>query len=153
MLVIKQEIENIWKGLESWDWIDFSGMEPFITTCFGDVFFESSDGIYFLDTLGGSLEKVASSKEEMQEILNTEDGQDHFLMSGLAIAAQENGMNINEGECLDFKISPALGGELTLENINVMPFVVSLDIAGQIMKQIKDLPPGTKIDKVTLDDA
>lgn len=153
MLVIKQDIDEIKKGLEAWDWVDFSSKEPFITTCFGDVFFESNDGVYFLDTLGGSLEKVASSKEELQEILNTEEGQDHFLMAGLALAAQEGGLNIGQGQCLDFKVSPVLGGPLTVENIDIMPFALSLDIAGQIMKQVKDLPPGTKIDKITIDGA
>jgi hypothetical protein len=151
MLVIKQHINDIQKGLEAWDWIDFSGKEPFITTCFGDVFFDSNDGIYFLDTLGGTLEKVAPSKEELQEILNTEEGQDHYLMAGLALAALESGLNIGEGQCLDFKVSPVLSGPLTVENIDVMSFALSLDIAGQIMKQIKDLPPGTKIDKITID--
>jgi hypothetical protein len=153
MLVIKQDINDIKQGLEAWDWIDFSGKEPFITTCFGDVFFESNDGVYFLDTLGGTLEKVASSKEELQDILNTEEGQDHFLMAGLALAAQESGLNIGEGGCLDFKVNPAVGGPLTVENLDVMSFAISLDIAGQIIKQIKDLPPGTKIDKVTIDGA
>ena len=153
MLVIKQNIDDINIGLEAWDWIDFSGKEPFITTCFGDVFFESNDGVYFLDTLAGSLEKVASSKEELQEILNTEEGQDHFLMAGLALAAQESGLNIGEGECLDFKVNPVVGGSLTVDNIDVMSFALSLDIAGQILKQVKDLPPGTKIDKVTIDGA
>ena len=150
MLVIKQDIAEIKKGLEAWDWIDFSGKEPLITTCFGDVFFESNDGIYFLDTLEGSLEKVAPSKEALQEILNTEEGQDHFLMAGLALAAQASGLTIGPGQCLDFKVSPVLGGTLTVDNIDVMSFVLSLDIAGQIMKQVKDLPPGTKIDNVTI---
>ena len=153
MLVIKQNIDDINIGLEAWDWIDFSGKEPFITTCFGDVFFESNEGVYFLDTLAGSLEKVASSKEELQEILNTEKGQDNFLMAGLALAAQESGLNIGEGECLDFKVNPVVGGSLTVENIDVMSFALSLDIAGQILKQVKDLHPGTKIDKVTIDGA
>jgi len=153
VLLIKQDIAAIWQALEAWDWLDFAEKEPFITTCFGDVFFESKSGIFFLDTLAGSLEKVASSKDGLQEILNSEEGQDHYLMAGLALAAQENGLTIGEGECLDFKVSPVLGGPLTIENINVMPFVVSLHIAGQIMEQVKDLPPGTKISKVTVDGA
>lgn len=153
MLVIKQNQNDILEALKAWDWIDFSGKEPFITTCFGDVFFDSNDGIYFLDSLGGTLEKVASSKAELQDILNTVDGQDHFLMAELAIAAQENGLSLGEGECLDFKVSPILGGPLTLDNLHVMSFKVALDVAGQIMKQVKDLPPGTKINKVTIDGA
>ena len=116
-------------------------------------FFESDNGVYFLDSLDGSLNKVSSSKEELQEILNTQEGQDHYLMGELALLAQENGLIISEGKCLDFKISPILGGPMTIDNIEVMSFGLSLDIAGQILKQVKDLPVGTKIDKVTLDGA
>jgi hypothetical protein len=152
MLVINQDINDVYEGIQSWDWIDFSGKEPFITSCFGDVFFESEDGIYFLDTLEGSFERIASSKSNLEAILNTRDGQEHFLMSGLATTAQEYGLKISIGECLDFKVSPVLGGSLEVENIDLMSFKLSLDMAGQIMKQVKDLPPGTKIDQVVLND-
>jgi hypothetical protein len=32
-----------------------------------------------------------------------------------------------------------------LNNVTVMPFVVSLSIAGQLHDQVRKLPPGTKI--------
>jgi hypothetical protein len=66
VLLVKQSIENIEDALEAWDWIDFSGKQPFITTCFGDVFFESEDGIFFLDSIGGTLERVADTNEDLQ---------------------------------------------------------------------------------------
>lgn len=153
VLIIKQKEEDILEALEAWDWLDFSGKRPFITSCFGDVFFEADDGIYFLDSLGSGLERVADSKGELQDILNTPEGQDHYLMAGLVMAAEESGLTLREGECLDFKVSPILGGPLVVQNLTVMPFKVSLDIAGQIVKQVKDLPPGTKISSVTLDGA
>lgn len=146
-------MEDIHDALESWDWMDFSDKTPFITTCFGDVFFESKEGIYFLDSIGGSLDKVAASKAELQDILNTEDGQDHYLMAGLVVLARESGLLLEDGECYDFKISPALSGPLELSNIQKMSFKVSLHISGQLMKQIKDLPPGTKISEVKLEGA
>ena len=153
MLIVQQKPEDIEDALEAWDWLDFSNKTPFATTCFGDVFFESNEGIYFLDSIGGSLDKVAASKSELQQILNTEDGQDHFLMAGLVALARDNGLILEEGECYDFKISPALSGQMDLSNMQKMSFKVSLHIAGQLMKQIKDLPPGTKITEVKLDGA
>jgi len=153
VLIVQQKPEDIKDGLESWDWLDFSGKTPFATTCFGDVFFESDEGIYFLDSIGGSFDKVAASKAELQEILNTEDGQDHYLMAGLVELARDSGLILEEGECYDFKVSPSLSGPMDLSNMQKMSFKVSLHIAGQLMKQIKDLPPGTKISEVKLEGA
>jgi hypothetical protein len=153
VLIVQQRIEDIEDALEAWDWLDFSGKTPFITTCFGDVFFESNEGIYFLDSIGGSLDKVASSKSELQVILNTPDGQDHFLMAGLVSVARDSGLILEDGECYDFKISPALSGPMELSNLQKMSFKVSLHIGGQLIKQIKDLPAGTKISEVKLEDA
>jgi hypothetical protein len=45
-----------------------------------------------------------------------------------------------------------LGGEISLENIQVMDFVTAVNIAGQIHQQIRDLPPGTRIEDVKVID-
>lgn len=153
VLLVKQSQEDIKSALEAWDWIDFSGKTPFITTAFGDVFFESENGVYFLDSIEGVLEKVAESKNELQSILNTADGQDHFLMAGLVVTARDNDIILGSGECYDFNVSPSLGGTMDIDNLNIMSFKVSLHLAGQIMKQIRDLPIGTKISEVKLEGA
>jgi hypothetical protein len=151
LLLIDQDRQDIYDALEAWDWLDFSNMEPFVTTSFGDIFFESVDGVYFLDSIGGTLDKVAGSKSEMQDLLATLDGQDHFLMAGLVESAIESGLKLDKGECYGFKISPALSGPVDLSNLQKMSFKVSLHISGQLIKQIKDLPPGTKISEVKLE--
>ena len=153
MLLIEQSKEDIEAALESWGWLDFKNKFPFITTAFGDVFFEANEGIYFLDSIGGTFEKVANSKSELQEILNTEEGQDHYLMVGLVLAARENGLILSQGECYDFKLSPALSGAMDLSNMQIMSFKVSLHLAGQLINQIKDLPIGSKINSVKLEGA
>jgi len=122
-------------------------------TAFGDVFFESDEGIFFLDSLSGTLDKVSNTKAELQNVLNTPDGQDHYLMAGLVSIARENGLILESGECYDFKVSPSLNGAMDLENLQKMDFKVSLNISGQITKQIKDLPVGTNIGSVTLEGA
>lgn len=151
MLLIQQSSSDIEDALEAWDWIDFSGKTPAITTAFGDVFFESEDGIHFLDSISGTFDKVAQSKSQLKDILNTEDGQDHYLMAGLVEAARESGLLLDSGECYDFIVSPALSGAMDLSNLQKMSFKVSLHVSGQLMKQIKDLPQGTKIDGVKLE--
>ena len=43
------------------------------------------------------------------------------------------------------------GGEFAVENITKMDFVVALNLGGQLVRQVKDLPPGTKISGLTVD--
>ncbi len=153
MFIIHPEINDFNGGLESWDWIDFTGKKPFLATAFGDVFFESDGGVYFLDKVSGELELICNTKEELENILNTPDGQDHYLMSELVLLAREQGLILNEGECYEFKIAPILGGAIEYSNLQKMNFKISLHINGQLIKQVKDLPLGTKINEVKLENS
>ncbi len=51
---------------------------------------------------------------------------------------------------LGFKIPPVPGGAITLENIEVIDFVVCVNLAGQLHRQVKDPPPGTPISGGTI---
>lgn len=153
MFLLHPTLDDFTHGLESWDWLDFSGKVPFLTTAFGDVFFDSKEGVYFLDKVSGKLELICESKQALQDILNTADGQDHYLMTSLVLLARDRGLILNDDECYDFKVAPSLNGEIKFENLQKMDFKVSLNITGQLLKQIKDLPPGTKISEVKLADS
>ncbi len=50
-----------------------------------------------------------------------------------------------------FKIAPVLGGQVAVSNVEVIDFVVSINILGQLHKQVRNLPPGTPITGVTID--
>jgi hypothetical protein len=153
MFLIKPAIQDIHDGLESWDWYDFSGKTPIAVTAFGDVFFESPEGIYFLDKVSGDFSVVCDTRNELEKILNSQEGHDHYLMSELVLLARERGLVLNEGECYEFKISPFLNGPVSFDNLQKMSFKVSLHITGQLLKQVKDLPPGTKITEVRFEDS
>ena len=153
MFLLYPALEDVNYGLESWDWLDFSDKEPFVATVFGDIFFDSKEGVYFLDKVSGSLEVICESKQALQDIFNTVDGQNHYLMTALVMLARDRGMILDDNECYDFKISPALSGAVEFDNLQKMNFKTSLHITGQLIKQIKDLPPGTKINEVKLADS
>jgi hypothetical protein len=77
--------------------------------------------------------------------LNSRAGQDEYLMIGLADQAGNAGLQPGEGEIYSFRVPPVLGGPAELSNVEVSDFVVALNIAGQIHKQVLTLPPGTPI--------
>ena len=80
--------EQFARALESWDWADIQGKQPLFTSPFGDVFFQAQDGFWFLDLLEGTLTRPWPDAGALQAELNTGEGQDRYLMAGLAFAAE-----------------------------------------------------------------
>lgn len=133
------------RALESWAWLDLTHKTPFATSLFGDVFFVSHDGYWFLDQLEGSLSKVATTRDDLLTVWGSPEGQDHYLLGGLAHSAAVRGLSLKDSEVYTFEIPPILGGKRDLANVRVMDFVVALNIAGQSHDQVRKLPPGTEI--------
>jgi hypothetical protein len=75
--------------------------------------------------------------------INSESGQDKYLLGGLAVAAHEKGLVLSDTEVYDFMPPPILGGSTKVET--VMDLTVKLHIAGQLHDQVRRLPPGTTI--------
>ena len=139
------------RSLESWTWLDVTGKTALFVSLFGDVFFESGDGCWYLDTFNGEFTRMWESRETMEASLATPEGQDQYLRAGLAMSAERSGITLDLSEVYDLAPPPILGGPLEVENITKMDFVVALDIAGQIHDQVRGLPPGTKISGFTID--
>jgi hypothetical protein len=142
--------EQFAAALESWEWIGVAGKTPVAASLFGDVFLEDAAGYWFLDSVEGTLTHEWESRDAMTEALGNEVGQDRFLLAGLAIAAERSGIALAPNEIYDFAESPAFGGDIDIANVVAMDFVVSLNIAGQLHNQIRDLPDGTEIGGVIL---
>lgn len=138
----KQQFDQ---ALESWRWLDLGDREPMFASLFGDVFLHDGDGWWFLDTLEATLTREWDSKQDMMEHLNTDQGQDRYLMGALAMAAERNGLVLGDDDVYDFMPPPILGGSFAVENIFVHSFVVAVSISGQIHDQVRQLPPGTPI--------
>jgi len=139
------------RALESWDWIGIGDKSPLFTSPFGDVFFRAADGFWWLDTLEATLTRPWTTGEELKATLNIPEGQDQYLLAGLAASAERQGIVPNTGQVYGFKIPPVLSGATNLSNVEVIDFVVSLNLLGQLHKQVRDLPPGTQISGFTLD--
>ncbi|TIU62026.1 MAG: DUF1851 domain-containing protein [Mesorhizobium sp.] len=105
-----------------------------------------------LDMIGGRLTQVSETWPELTTQFNDHDRRDELLLADLAAAARKKGLVLADGECYDFDTPPVLGGEMSAAQINKTFFVVKVHITGQIHRQVKDLPHGTKINKVTIGD-
>jgi hypothetical protein len=125
---------------------------PSSRNAFGDVFLQAVDGSFaFLDTLEGNLERNWTDAKGLQAAINTPDGQGQYLMSHLVVAATDAGLVPGPGEILSFKIAPVLGGAVEIANLEVSDFVVAIDIAGQTLRHVASLPPGTPVSDIVID--
>jgi hypothetical protein len=76
-------------------------------------------------------------------------------MAGLAFAAERQGIIPSARQVLSFKVAPVLGAAIAVENIEVMDFEVMdfeviVHITGQLHRQVRDLPPGSRITGFTV---
>lgn len=133
-------------ALTDWLWLPgLVDLAPLAFSAFGDAFLYAPDGVWFLDTIEGTLTREWNNPAEVQDALNTLEGEDRFLLGGLVHAAAEAGIEPSESEVLAFKVAPILGGAFEADNIAAYDFEVALSLAGQLHRQLKDLPPGTSI--------
>lgn len=133
------------RALDSWTWVDLQHKTPVLASLFGDVFFAAADGYWFLDSMEGTLTRVWAGREQLQADLDSEAGQDRYLLGGLAMAAERSGIALGRTQVYDFKVHPMLGGGFSVENITAVEFVVAMDVAGQLLRQLKGPPPGMPV--------
>lgn len=93
---------------------------------------------------------VCKKESELQPILDSDAGQDRYLLLGFVHAAAAAGFVPKGDEVLDFKVAPIIGARMDISNIGAMDFVVRLNVAGQIHGQVRQMKRGTKISGISI---
>lgn len=138
-------------ALEDWRWRVGQGARPLLLTALGDLFltqprrFFRGGGVSFLDTMSGRCRRVASSYEELRELLTVPELEAEWLQPGLVAALRESGARLREGECYSPKLLPALGGALEAANFSATDWRVHLAITGQLHQVLRNVPDGTRV--------
>jgi hypothetical protein len=151
-LVLDVPAPDIERALTDWEWLAPPQTNVALVGAFGDLFFETSDGVVMLDMLEGTLRAVAKDREAFIQAVGDDDYRDELLGDVWVQAAARRGLNLGPGECFDWAVPPILGGQCSAENLAKTLIVVKISIAGQLHQQIKDLPPGTPITGFTVDE-
>ncbi len=144
--------ELVAEALQDWLWLpELAELAPLAVSAFGDVFLYATDGVWFLDSIEGTLTREWDHPAALEDALNTIEGQDRYLLLGLVQAATEAGLEPGETQVLSFTVAPVLGGAFDPANVEVSDLLVALSVGGQLHRQLKDRPPGTAISGITVD--
>lgn len=137
-------------ALAEWAWLpDLDGKTTLIASAFGDLFLQGSDGVWFLDTIEGTLTREWPHAAALQDALSTLEGQDRFLLLGLVQAAQDAGIEPAADQVLSFKQPPILGGLFEVANLQAADLGPTLAAGGQLHGELtsrKQAPPATPSD-------
>ncbi len=138
--------------LADWTWLLGSDMRLLRFTICGDVFLcDTRDGaVHFLDVNGARLSRVTDTAQAFEEKLADSAFAADYVNLRLIEDLRQQGKLLKEGEVYGFRIPLSLGGELTLENVEVTDLAVHLSLAGQIGCQLKDVPDGAPIGKLDI---
>lgn len=98
----------------------------------------------------GTLERLASSRDEYADLLDVGDNANDWLMIPLVDQCVQAGLSLTENQCYSFKTPPILGGEYEVANTEICDLSVHYSLFGQIHSQIKDLPDGTRIGRIRI---
>jgi hypothetical protein len=133
--------EHFARALGSWEWIGIRGKVPLFASPFGDVFFRSDDGFWWLDTVEGMLTLEWKDGRALEADLATPGGQDRYLLAGLAHSAESRGLIPGADQVYSFKTPPVLGGAFNVDNVQTIDFVIGLNLAGQFHEQAREATP------------
>jgi hypothetical protein len=133
--------------LGDWNWLLKEKYSLWFVTKFGDAFLKDKTvgSIAWLNVSSGSVTTVAPNETSFLDLVKKASNAERWLMTSIVDGQAALGMIPGKDQCISYIIPPILGGKLLPDNLELTDVAVHLSIAGQIHRQVKDLPPGTKI--------
>lgn len=132
--------------LRDWTWILPPSFTVWLMNRFGDLFLVLEDGsIHRLDVEGGTLRKVADSREQFARQVDEGSNADNWLMIPFVDRLVAQGLLLDREQVYSFVKPPVLGGNYASENVCVRTIASHLSFYGQFHRAINDLPDGANV--------
>jgi hypothetical protein len=131
---------------QAWSWIGLAPDVVLQTNAFGNVVVRARDGkIWRICPEELSCKVIADSEAGFQELSQSSEFQEDWLMHRLVRLAEDRFGSLEEGRCYCLKIPAVLGGAYDLSNFGTISVLECLAASGHLAEQIKDLPAGAQI--------
>jgi len=138
--------------LEDWIWLLKKPHTIIAMNNFGDMFLRDEKGtILLLNVARGTLERVATSAAEFQRLAADKERQRRWFLTDFLTQIESAGLTLSNGVCFAFKKPLKLGGTVEVSNVEIASITVHVSPQGQILQQLRDLPPGTTTKEVTIE--
>ncbi|WP_010584427.1 T6SS immunity protein Tdi1 domain-containing protein [Schlesneria paludicola] len=132
--------------LASWSWLLPPNFTIWLVNRFADLFLVLPNGtVHMLDVGGGTLTKLADSRDEFCAKIDEDDNANQWLMIPLVDQMVAAGAVLQPGKCYGFKTPPVLGGVYTVENVGPLSVWDYLGAYGSIHEQLQDVPDGSQV--------
>jgi hypothetical protein len=128
-------------ALSSWSWIGTGDKTPRFASCFGDMFLESLDGWWFLDTVEGTLERRWNSMDAMFADLQDSGGRAEYLLEETLNTALAQGLRLRDDEVFAFLPPPAVTGTMAVDSLAPLRFAIAANLAGRIHGELNGVQP------------
>ena len=130
---------------EAWSWLLPDAYQPVMASALGDLFFQRDGAVYWLNTGTAEIEQVAGSRAEFLELLKTDKATEWFMppLVEQLIAA---GKVLKPDHCYTYVTLPIFKeGKYEVTNLNPVPAREHFALTGDMHRQLKDLPDGSKV--------
>ena len=125
--------------LPEWAWLVPSSATPLFITALGDWIFGNPDGsLSALSVLEGIYEPIANNSDEYNQLKRSEEWLDEMFLSGWYAIGVENGVIPADGECIGWKIHPIIGGEFSIDNLQIFDMKAYQTLMSQLHGRIQD---------------
>jgi hypothetical protein len=144
-LTVKFDENSSDRLTRNWTWLIGTDKTPIIVSSIGDLFLRDVVGkIYWLNSGDGTL--TPEGIDAFRTKLQNQDIVKNWLLVDLISTLKAEGKKLEPGQIYAYKT--LLGGDYSPDNFEPTSIEVHFSFAGQIHRQVKDLPPGTKINAV-----
>lgn len=132
-------------ALSSWTWIGVEHKAPRFASAFGDMFLESVEGWWFLDTVEGTLELCWADMETMFAELETAEGRAEYLLEETFHLALNQGLELAQDEVFAFLPPPAVTGTMSVDTLAPLRFAIAANLAGRIHGELRGVAPDRRV--------
>lgn len=123
-----------------WDWLINPKYldKPWVMSQFGDLFFEGPDGgVFFLDTLEGTITPFAKDQASAEERLTDEATLARYLSSDAVVVLRNRGLLLKEDELYIYVPHPIVTGAVVLDSVQAMSMKVVVSLGAQLLRQVR----------------
>jgi len=138
--------------LDEWAWLIGPEKRPLLLTAAGDAFVQDirDETVHFLNVSAGSIFHIAQTREAFKTLLDDFSFVEEYLCLHFVEHLRGRGKVLKRNKIYSYRLPLSLGGEVSADNIDMVDAEVHFSIAGQIARQLADLPVGAPITKLDL---